>query len=171
MPEHMVSATPTTFNSSVNCRLIAGSHTSWRLARIAEILAVPLAFLFNIGPMYGRVSAILSLLFILIMVGEFHQLAYGFLDRDGIRYKRYFKWKTVRWEEIESVSRSPLKPVVGSILVDLKNGSPFNRRISFSPNPVILGKPTNDATYDDLRNAWLESVPRNLNPTFASNHS
>jgi hypothetical protein len=156
--EHRVSATPSASNLSADSRLIAGSRVSWRVVRLAEVIAIPIVILFNSGPAYGRVSAIVSVACVFVMLGFFHQSVYGFLERDGLRYKRYLRWRKANWADIESISQPPLKPFVGSIFVDLKNGNLFNRRLSFSPNPTIFGKPTSDATYDNLRDAWLGSI-------------
>jgi hypothetical protein len=46
-----------------------------------------------------------------LMFGGFsyaRQNVYGFIDDGGIRYKRYFNWKSIKWSEIENISRGPM---------------------------------------------------------------
>lgn len=144
----------------VGTRLIAGSRTPWRITRFGEIAIIFAAVLFNSGPAYNRVAAGVTLLFVVMMLAQLHPLSYGFIESDGLRYRRYFKWRKVGWEQIESISRSPFRPFASPILVDLMNNSIFNRRISFPSNPVIFGQPTGDADYEDLRKSWLAGISK-----------
>jgi hypothetical protein len=78
---------------------------------------------------------------------------YGFADDGGIRYKRYFKWKSVNWAEIESISRRPQ----GTIRVDVGRYNFFNRRLLFMREIVLFGEQRKFVSFDNLRSAWIHA--------------
>ena len=84
-----------------------------------------------------RLDFPLLIIFGVLMLGGFghaHQIVYGFADDGGIRYKRYFKWKSINWVEIESISRRPM----GKIRVDVGRYKFFNRRLLFMRDIVLF---------------------------------
>jgi hypothetical protein len=91
-----------------------------------------------------------------LMLGGFsyaHQNVYGCIDDGGIRYKRYFNWKSIKWSGIESISRGPM----GTVLIDVERYKFFNRRLIFMRDTVLFGKQRKFANFDDLRSTWIRA--------------
>jgi hypothetical protein len=94
-------------------------------------------------------------------VGQAHQVVYGFADDRGIRYKRYFKWKSVNWGEIESISRRPM----GTIRADVGRYKFFNRRLLFMRDIVLFGEQRKFVSFDNLRSAWIRAQQLRAGPS------
>jgi hypothetical protein len=118
---------------------------------VGEALLIPVLAVALPSLMGGVASIPIIVAVILGVIFYFHQVVQGIVRTDALYFKRYLKWTKLSWGEIESISRSPM----GAISVHLKTGSVFNRRLSFLPNPVLLGANRNYATFDELRKKWL----------------
>jgi hypothetical protein len=151
------------YNRLVSNEMMIGSRSSWLAMRIME--AVVFLFLMVLIPPMFRHSGsfqaeVMDFLFLsifgVLMLGGFshaHQNVYGFIDDGGIRYNRYFNWKSIKWNEIESVSRGPM----GTVLINVGRYKFFNRRLIFMRDTVLFGKQRNFVSFDDLRSTWIKA--------------
>jgi len=148
-----------------------GSRSGWLAARIME--AVVFLFLIVLIPPILVHPTIfhtermdfffLSIFGVLILggLGHAHQIVYGFADDGGIRYKRYFKWRSVSWGEIESISRRPM----GTIRVDVGPYRFFNRRLLFTRDIRLFGEQREFVSFDNLRSAWIRAQQLRAGPS------
>lgn len=140
-----------------------GSRSGWLATRIMEAFVVVFSIvlippmLLHSAPFHTEGMDFLFLsIFGALMLGAFghaHQIVYGFADDGGIRYKRYFNWKSVDWSEIESISRRPM----GAIRVDVGRYKFFNRRLLFMRDIVLFGEQRKFVSFDNLRSAWIRA--------------
>lgn len=131
---------------------IVGSRLRWLGARWSELAVVCLLVWLNYRHTFEFAVAIFSLVLILFCV-SLHQQVYGFIEPEGLRYRRYLRWNFSRWDDIEDISQNI---AAGAILVDLRNENRFNHRLRFIPDPFLFGRSTSTgANYDELRRAWL----------------
>jgi hypothetical protein len=147
-------------HASVKPRMINGSRAWWISTRILTIGLVAVLALFNFVSGDKRISAILSLLLLSLWLRVLHRTVYGFIDRGGVRCRRYFRWRTARWEDIEDIAQPFTQFSPWSIIVTLKNENLFNRRIYFSPNPHRPFRTTDaiEASFKELTRAWLAGL-------------
>ncbi len=92
-----------------------------------------------------------------LLLGGFayaHKMVFGFATSQGIRYKRYFRWKYVKWDEIESITKSSM----GTICIDVAHFSAFNRRLVFVKEIILFGKRGEFATFERIRSEWAQSI-------------
>jgi hypothetical protein len=111
-----------------------------------------------------RMDFLFLSIFGVLMLGGFghaHQIVYGFSNDGGIRYKRYFKWKSVNWGEIESISRRPM----GTIRVDVGRHKFFNRRLLLMRDIVLFGEQRKFDSFDNLRSAWIRAQQLRAGPS------
>ncbi len=83
-----------------------------------------------------------------------HRVVYGFADAGGIHYQRYFRWKYVNWEQIESIAA---RPIMGTIHVDLEGQNLFSRDLVFIKDTVVFGDRSKSVTFDGLRGMWIQA--------------
>jgi hypothetical protein len=139
---------------SANNNIAIGSLALWRWARIMECLfIVGVTFLSLLGISFDALY-LLFFSMVLFVLAQAHQLAYGFMDQDGLRYRRYVKWHRVRWDQIDSITREPISTVV----VKLRVGNIFSRRIVLAFNPTLFGTGSPVAGFDEIRSAWLRGM-------------
>jgi hypothetical protein len=140
-------------------RMINGSRAAWRLSKGSVIGLLAMLWLFNFVSSDRRISMILSLFALLFWVASAHGIVCGFIERDGIRYKTYFRWKMLRWEDVEGITQPTMGFHAFSILVRIRGESFLNRNIYFSPNPLSFGTlKSSDASLKDLTRAWLAGL-------------
>src|SRR5258706_409161 len=159
------------YNHSASKDLMIGSRSGWLATRIME--AVVFLFLIMLIPPVllhptifhtERLDFPLLIIFGVLMLGGFghaHQIVYGFADDGGIRHKRYFKWKSINWVEIESISRRPM----GKIRVDMGRYKFFNRRLLFMRDIVLFGEQRKFASFDNLRGSWIRAQQLRAGPS------
>jgi len=162
---------PTVCNHTANNELMIGSRSLWFAMRMMEAVLFLFLIVF-IPPMLLHSSHFqtegMDFLFLsffgALMLGVFgdaHQYVYGFADDGGIRYKRYFKWKSLNWGEIESISRRPM----GTIRVDVGRYRFFNRRLLFMRDIVLFGEQRKFVSFDNLRSAWIRAQQLRAGPS------
>jgi hypothetical protein len=149
----MDSASRTTYRHSADSRVLVGSETPWRTVRIGELVLIAV-FMLVASSLLGRASLILiATAAMLAVLTSFHQVTSGIMEADGLYVKRYLRWRKIPWEAIEGMSRSPM----GAIFINIKGGNLLNGRLYFIPNPVFFGDSKGQASFDDLRIAWMSS--------------
>lgn len=92
----------------------------------------------------------------LILAGfaQAHQVVYGTPDALGIHFRRYFRWKHVNWDQIESISTRHL---MNTIHVDTTGNGFFDQRLVFVRDTVVFGQRSKSLTFEDLRDIWLQA--------------
>jgi hypothetical protein len=139
---------------SAKDNIAIGSLALWRWARIMECLfVVGVTFFSLLGISFDALS-VLFFGMVLFVLAQAHPLAYGFLDQEGLHYRRYLKWRYVRWNQIDSITREP----IATIIVNLRVGKILSRRIVLPRNPTLFGSGSPVAGFDEIRTAWLRGM-------------
>ena len=111
-----------------------GTPALWVFTRMSQLLwltiTVKAIFDARRNQDFAETFFYLGTLFVAFSV-VLHPFSDGWVDSDGIHYRRYFKCKTRRWEEIEAIRW------VGSRLKTTVRGKSFlNRTLSFWLDPL-----------------------------------
>lgn len=141
------------FSHTASSKLPIGSFSAWLSIRLGETLfslailassrlivrGGPLAWIFVAVALYGVMQA--------------HQVVYGYADGNGVCFRRYWTWKRVDWNAIDSLTRQSLF----SISIEIENASMLNRHIVFLQNVDVLRPRAQASDFIDLRKTWMRS--------------
>jgi len=138
-------------NHSVLNNLELGSRLGVICMRVGEafVLCLIVFFIPYLTPL--RESAI-PLALILYTFVRAHEVAYGYADSRGIRYRRYFQWHAVTWSQVESITKDSRIVIV----VNLGKGWFFNRKIMFLENPPVGELLKKSSVFERVRDAWID---------------
>lgn len=151
------SPSTTTSGTSIKSAAINGSRGYWIRTRLfASLILVGLIFT-NLVSEHRETSLIFSIFIaFFIWFVWLRGTTYGFIQRDGIRYKNYFRWKTARWEDIEDIAQPSMQIHPWSIIVTLRTENRFKRQLYFPRNPALfLELSAIEAPCKELTRAWL----------------
>jgi hypothetical protein len=153
------------YSHFVSNKPMIGSRSAWIATRIAETVVLALLLVLMppllLHPSLFRVEgtglvAFSGVFGALILAGfaQAHQIVYGFPKASGIHYRRYFRWKHVHWDQIESISTRPL---MNTIHVDTVGNGFFDQHLVFVKDTVVFGRRSESVTFENLREMWIQT--------------
>lgn len=147
----------------INIKL--GSGIQIAFVRAAELILMPVAILGLVTGSHsqdkifylGRLISLGIIVYVAIFMDSY---AYGYATINGIRFRRYFRWRTVNWDNISTIYLTP----VGQWRFELETGASLRRKLKFGPSTLPLGKIATNTLNDEyakitnLRKIYMEKT-------------